>query len=94
MGFWRRLFWFLSTEEKPVQKSTAGCIQCRHWVAPNAITQKIVPSTRAIDWAVANGFGRCTSPSGPGADKKRFTKPSERCDQHQMRAAAPPQGRR
>ncbi|MFD2261490.1 hypothetical protein ACFSM5_01230 [Lacibacterium aquatile] len=91
MGFWGKVFHFLSTEDSPQpqarSKSNPGCVLCRHWVEPNAITTKIVPSQRAVDWAKSNGFGRCTAPASGDVEKKRFTKQTDGCDQHQLKTA-------
>lgn len=91
MGFLGKLFHLLSTEEAPKSAarstSNAGCVLCRHWVAPKAITTKVVPSQRAVDWAKSNGFGRCTAPSNNEVERKRFTKETDGCDQHEMRTA-------
>jgi len=94
MGILGKLFHFLSTEDEPPRRSAAksstanaGCVLCKHWVKPSAITTKVVPSQRAVDWAKSNGFGRCTAPANDEVDRKRFTKETDGCDQHEMRAA-------
>ena len=65
-------------------RPTRGCSSCSFWVGPDNLTQKVLPSARAIAWAKDNGFGRCTHQARGGndstSDKKRFTKPDAGCD--------------
>lgn len=88
-GFWRTIVSFLMVEERvavPRRRQVSACSACRHWVAPDKITAREVPSSRAILWAKDNGYGRCTVK--PAKDRKRergetkrFTQPTDSCGQ-------------
>lgn len=94
-GFWHRLVNFFMVEDRaappPRPRQVDSCASCRHWVAPDKITAKIVPSTRAIQWAQDNGYGRCTAKPTKNqgqerGDTKRFTLPTDGCGQFQKSA--------
>ncbi|KJV08338.1 hypothetical protein VZ95_18430 [Elstera litoralis] len=92
-SFWHRLVNFFMVQERitvPKPRAVNNCSACRFWVAPDKITQKEVPSTRAIQWAKDNGFGRCTAKAAPDQNKargetKRFTMPTDGCGQYAKR---------
>jgi hypothetical protein len=69
----------------------SNCASCFYWCSPDALTQKVLPSARAIAWAKDNDFGRCTHQQRGGidnSDKKRFTKADAGCDLWAPQAAS------
>ncbi len=92
-SFWHRLVSFFMIEERvAVAKPRAvnNCAACRFWVSPDKITSREVPSTRAIQWAKDNGYGRCTVKASSDQDRKRgetkrFTISTDGCGQYAKR---------
>ncbi len=96
-SFWHRLVNFFMIEERvappPRPRPVNNCSACRHWVAPDKITSREVPSTRAIQWAKENGYGRCTAKATKDQQRergetKRFTMPTDGCGQFQKAAGS------
>lgn len=91
MGLLKRFVNALMVEETldvRQQNPADVCRVCVHWIAPDALTAKIVPSERAIEWARKGGYGRCQAPRPPANDKgdsKRFTLPTAWCQGYKKR---------
>ncbi len=95
MSLIRSIIDFLSVEERvappPVRRAPDACATCKHWIGPDALTTKVVPSARAIAWAKDGGFGRCTAPSAGTHERgetKRFTLPNDSCGQYAKKVTA------
>lgn len=82
-SLWRTLVDAVTVEERVASAQPSGpCRACRDWVAPEALTEKVVPSVRAIEWARSKQLGRCVSPKRTGensGDTKRFTAAGQGC---------------